>query len=122
MIPGTIRDTYFLPDVGEARTVLLVPPLILLGFLLCISELLLGPLQPFSHRLQLSESTQQLLSHLLFLHLQTQLRLPQLRLLHLQFYAVFLRLQPNLLDLDWIFFSVYKIQVSLNWDTFIIVQ
>lgn len=106
-IPGTTRDTYFLADFSEARTVLLVPPLVLLGFLLCISELLLSSLQPVGHRLQLSASTQQLLSHLLFLHLQTQLCLPHLRLLHLQFHAVFLWLQPNLLDLGQSFFFFF---------------
>lgn len=94
-----MRNADLLADLGKAGAVLLVPPLVLLGFLLRLSELLLGSLQPVSRDFQLPEPTQQLQSHLLFLHLQTQLHLSHLCLLHLQLHAVLLRLQPNLLDL-----------------------
>lgn len=111
-----MRNADLLADFSQAGAVLLVPPLVLLGFLLRLSELLLASLQPVGHGFQLPEPTQQLLPHLLFLHLQTQLHLPHLCLLHLQLHAVLLRLQPNLLDLQRrLFLSTTHVKLWRVW-------
>lgn len=90
---------YLVSDFREGGVVLHVPPLVDIGLLLYISELLLGPPQSVGQRLELSEPAQQLPPHLLLLPLQAHLHLPRFILCHLQLQAVTLRFQTSLMDL-----------------------
>lgn len=90
---------YLVSDFREGGVVLHVPPLVDIGLLLDVSELLLGPPQSVGQRLELSEPAQQLPPHLLPLPLQAHLHLPCLILCHLQLQAVTLRFQTSLMDL-----------------------
>ncbi len=81
---------YLVSDFREGGVLLHVPPLVDVGLVLYVSELLLGPPQSVWQHLELTEPAQQLLPHLLLLHLQAHLHLPRLLLRHHQLQAVLL--------------------------------